>query len=377
MRVDILSDSTQLSTVICRTLTRHGYSCSESQVLPLTSAASLGESHPELVVVCMSPDPARALLALGEIRAATTGQIIAIGAATDPKLIVRALRGGADQFVMEEEINTDLDEVLIRQNVGNARATGRMIAVLGASGGVGASTVATNLAAVLAQSHGGCLLIDLKLETGDLASLLDIDPTYTIADLFMSSVSLDRDLFERALIAHRSGLRLLASPRRAASTLRRLTPGDSAPGITAEDLRDVLSLARTLAPYTVAEVSPTFREEQIHALRVSDIVLLIVRLDFPCLRNARRTLEHLATAGVDAHRIKVVANRDGLPHALTQSQAEQALGGRLFHLIPDDSKAMNRATNVGDPIVRNGPSSSAARSLVKLTDLIRTAIKAT
>ena len=89
---------------------------------------------------------------------------------------------------------------------------GKVIAVLAPSGGSGSSTLAVNVATVLAKQHKSAVLIDLKLETGDLAALLDLKPTYTLADLCQNVARMDRSLFERSLARHASGVQLLAPP---------------------------------------------------------------------------------------------------------------------------------------------------------------------
>ncbi|MBN9121138.1 MAG: hypothetical protein J0I06_18635 [Planctomycetes bacterium] len=363
MRIFILSDSDRQAAQVAHALARNGYECPPDRVVPLNGArpAELGA---DLFVLCLRPDPERALGACGAARAAGV-PVVAVGPMDDPKLILRALRVGAAEYVTEDELGTEFGAVLARlRGPGGAPGT-KVYAVLGASGGSGASTVAVNVAAVLARDHGGCTLIDLKLETGDLAALLDVQPQHTIADLSGGYGGPDRAMFEQALTAHGSGVRLLASPRRQASAIRSRS-ALARSEVTAGTVRELLDLARAAGPHTVAEVSPTFREEQAEALRVADAVLLVIRLDYTSLRNARRALEHLDAVGVGRDRLRLVGNRHGQPHGLPPAYAEEGLGLKLFHLIPDDPGAMNAATNVGEPVVVGLPKAPAARGLRQL-----------
>jgi pilus assembly protein CpaE len=356
-----------LTGLIQQGLVRHGYECPTAHVSPLSDARRVAESRPDLVILVLAPDPARALTTLAEVRAAVPGKVLAVGPDDDPKLILRALRAGADDFVLDTELDSELSDALVRLST-DARAgaaAGKTLAVLAASGGSGASTVAVNLAAALAKEHGGSVLIDLKLETGDLADLLDLRPPHTLADLCGGMGPPDRAMFDQSLAAHRSGVQLLASPRRQASILRAPGSGAGEP-VTADGVRQVLAFARAARPYVVVEVSPTFREEQVQALKAADAVLLVLRLDFPSLRNARRALEHLELVGVSRDKVRVVANRHGQPHALSQAEAEKALGLKLYHLVPDDPKVMNQAANVGEPAVVGAPRSASAKSLQAL-----------
>src|SRR5581483_10356762 len=89
---------------------------------------------------------------------------------------------------------------------------GQVIGLLGASGGSGSSTLAVNLAGVLARDLDRCALIDLKPGAGDLAALLDVKPTHNLADLCLNVGRMDRAMFESALVPHTSGVHLLAPP---------------------------------------------------------------------------------------------------------------------------------------------------------------------
>ncbi|WP_439629979.1 hypothetical protein [Gemmata sp.] len=369
MRTYILSDSEPLSQLVQRALARRGYECPAEGVVPLADYPQLADRGPELVVLCLSPDPERGLIALAaltEARPAVPFPIAALGPGTDPKLILRTMRAGAAEFVTEDDFATEFDGALDRLKRGaSSSEVGKAFAVLGAGGGSGASTVAVNVAAALARTHGGCTLVDLKLETGDLAALLDLNPPHTIADLCGGYGGPDRDMFEQSLVAHGSGVRLLASPRRQASAIR-TRASLSGPGVTADTVREVITLARGLCPNTVVEVNPTFRDEQTQALRMADAILLVFRPDFTSLRNARRALEHLEAVEVDRDRVRLVGNRHGQPHALAPADVEEALGQKLFHLVPDDPNTMNIAANLGEPAVLGHPRAASSRSLSHL-----------
>src|SRR5947209_4325950 len=170
----------------------------------------------EVIAVILSPDPERGLEALRTVRSlATGGCVLAVGQASEPKLILRALHEGADHYLDQAELETGLEAALERRRTkheGSAPA-GRLVAVLAASGGSGASTLAVNVAAVLARDHGQCALLDLKPGRGDLAALLDLKPAFHLADLCVNACRLDQAMFEKALARHESGVHLLASPQ--------------------------------------------------------------------------------------------------------------------------------------------------------------------
>ena len=131
----------------------------------------------------------------------------------DPKLILHALHRGADDFLDQDELESEfaaiLERVLAKQD--KSSTPGRVVALLSAGGGCGASTLAVNLAATLAVERGTCGLVDLTGH-GDLAPLLDLQPSFTLADLCENESGLDQAMFEKMLVHHGSGVRLLAAP---------------------------------------------------------------------------------------------------------------------------------------------------------------------
>jgi pilus assembly protein CpaE len=328
------------------------------------AADQLSHETPELVIIVLPSDPSRALAAMGVIEAfgkakgRTGACVLAVGTASDPKLVLRALRGGIDDYLDEAEIEGELTVAIHRWRDGRTSlaTSGRMIALLAPSGGSGSSTLAVNVAAALAKAHKTSALIDLKLHTGDLAPLLDLKPTYTLADLCLNVKGLDRVFFERTLVRHSSGIHLLAPPR---------TLGDLA-HVTPEGVRQSLIQALSAFPYVVVDLDHSFREEQTVALRQADIILLVLRLDFTSLRNARRVLEHMEAIGVARDRVRLVVNRYGQPKEVPAAKAEEALGLKIAHFVPDDPKTVNRANNNGVPLILEAPSARISKSVLKL-----------
>jgi pilus assembly protein CpaE len=361
MRTFVASDNDVLSLDLIEHLRGAGHDCQVSRVGPVDLVVSrLTQARPELLVVVLSPDPEAALTLLRTARGAISGRVLAIGPASEPKLLLRALREGADQYLDEADLRSELDTVLSLFKAHGPAAqrveSGRLISLLAPSGGSGSSTLAANVATVLAKEHKSCMLLDLKLGAGDLASLLDLKPTHTLADICQNSAQLDRSIFERSLVRHASGVALLSPPRSFADIGK----------VTTQGVKDVLAMARTIFPYVVADLDDYFHQEQTQTLRLSDIILLVLRLDFTSLRNARRTLEHLDQMSIGRDRVRLVVNRYGQPKELPYSKAEEALGMKVTYYIPDDPKTINRANNSGVPAVLESPSAKVSRSVMQL-----------
>ncbi len=364
MRTTVLlatNDETQ-GAVVRKVLSREGLDCPVTSVVRVEQAPHLlARSSADLIVVGLPADQESSLSVLDwlEKLPRTNGdRVLAIGPAADPKMVLRALRGAVDDYLDETDLEAELMAALGRWRATLVRQelAGRVIAVLAPSGGSGSSTLAVNLAAVLAKQHETAALLDLKLETGDLAALLNLKPTYTLADLCHNIARMDRTLFERSLTRHATGVYLLGAPRHY----------DDIAQVTAEGVHQALALAKSSFPYVVVDLDHSFRPEQVEVLREADVVLLVLRLDFASLRNVRRALDHVERLGVASDRIRLVVNRYGQPKEIPVSKAEEALGQKVFHCVPDDPRSVNRANNNGVPVVLESPRAAVSRSVTKL-----------
>lgn len=362
MNALLATDNEALGAVVRQVLLRDGLECPASNIVRIMLAAeSLARSPVDLFVIVLPDDPLRALGALELLERLPRNEamrVLAVGPAADPKLVLRALRGVVHDYLDRNDLEAELEAALVRWRASrpDRAEAGRLIAVLAPSGGSGSSTLAVNIATVLAKQHKSCALIDLKLHAGDLAALLDLKPSYTLADLCMNVGRMDRVLFERSLARHSSGVHLVAAPAQL---------GDVGQ-VTAEGIRKVLQMARNVFPYVVMDMEHHFDAEQVEALTPSDLILLVMRLDFASLRNVRRTIQHLEQLGIERDRVKLVVNRYGQPKEVPYLKAEEALGLKVFHYVPDDPKAVNRANNNGVPVVIESPSARVAKSVTKL-----------
>jgi pilus assembly protein CpaE len=319
----------------------------------------VSQFQPELIVVNIGPDSERALEAIHRLRRATNCPLVAVGAVNDPKVILRALHQGADHFIDEVELETGLQAALKRMKIKKEEAAppaGRFVVVLATSGGCGASTVAVNLAAVFAKENQTCALLDLKAGRGDQAALLDVKPAFNLADLCLNVSRVDRAIFDKMVVQHASGIHLLAAPR-AFGDIRVVTP---------EGVGQAIAMALSHYTFVVADLEDCFHEEQLVALRQATCIILVSRLDFTSLRNTRQILEHFDELDVPRARVRIVINRFGQPNELPVAEAEEALGDKLAHFIPDDSKTINGANNAGIPAVIKAPGSKVAQSIMRL-----------
>jgi pilus assembly protein CpaE len=358
MQAFIVSDHESIGNRVRQVLLFEGLDCQAAPVVSLDLAAEhLMKRQPDLFVIVLGTDPERALAVMGEVLRKQQSRVLVVGPASS-KLVLRALRGGATDYVDEGDLEAELQVALrqLRDDKTGRDGPGRLIAVLAPSGGSGSSTLATNVAVALAKEHKEVALVDLKLEAGDLAALLDLKPVYTLADLTQNVARMDRVLLERTLVRHVSGVHLLAPPRTFADVAF----------VTPEGVDQALNLSRAVFPYVVVDIDHGYRDLQMRAIRQADVILLVLRLEFAALRNTRKILEHFEHLNIDRNRVRVVVNRYGQPKEVPAAKAEEALGVKIFHFVPDDPRAVIRANNNGVPFVLETPSAKVSKNVTRL-----------
>ena len=366
MKAFLATDDETRVEEIRKILLRQGLDCPIANIARIDQAPkNLALAAVEMIVVVLPKDGVRTVAVLdwlANLPRVNRERIVCIGPTGDPKLMLRALRGSVDDYLDESDLETELDLALgrWRASKGKAEEAGKLIALLAPNGGSGSSTIAVNIATVLAQRHKSSLLIDLKLAAGDLAAMLELRPTYNLSDLCQNVSRMDRTLFERSLVRHDSGVQLLAPPRHY----------DDIAGITPEGVRQALTLARSSFPYIVVDLDHSYDLAQVEVIRQVDLLLLILRLDFVSLRNARRSLEYVERLGLNRDQLRLVVNRSGQPNEIPAAKAEEALGLKIFHYVPDDPKSVNRAGNNGVPVVIESPRSGVSKSLAKLGESV-------
>ena len=235
---------------------------------------------------------------------------------------------------------------------------GRVLAVSGAKGGIGKTTLAVNLAVALALEAGPTVLLDLYTQFGDAALLLNVSPRRTLADLVKSEAEdLDLRLLEDHFECHESGLRLLAG---ASVPL----PLDS---LTPALLQQILFLLRREGCFVVLDVPPVLHETTRSALSQADTVLLVANLfDLTTLADTRLWLDAVCGRDAAPDAVQIVLNRVSASNKLQIPDITRTLGRSVDCLVPNDGALVPASVNAGVPFVLSHPNSKIACSVFGL-----------
>jgi pilus assembly protein CpaE len=283
--------------------------------------------------------------------------VILVRSRVDTGLLAEAMRAGVRDVVGERNI-AGLHEA-VRRTKGLAAAIrdqapgggtpggprGRIITVFSAKGGCGKTTLATNMAAALAdKGRRDVCLVDLDLAFGDVAIALQLFPAHTIADAVPLGEYVDFGAVQALLTPHSPGLTTLVAP---------VEPG-SGEGIPATLVSRVLQVLRDHFDYVIVDTPPAFDDHVLSAFDLSDVVALIATLDIPALKNLKLTLETMDLLNYPRDRWRIVLNRADSKVGLAIGEVEKSLRATISAQIPS-SRDVPAAINRGVPIVLDDP----------------------
>ena len=242
------------------------------------------------------------------------------------------------------------------------RDNGKIITFFSPKGGVGRTTIATNLAVALHQiTSKPVVLVDGSLPFGDIAVILNMSPkAKTIADLIGSFETADSDVVESILVQHSTGIKVMLAPP---------TP-ESTELITGAHIKHVLELLRERYAYIVVDTWPSFQEQVITMLDVADVILTLMTLEITSLKNVRVFMEVVEKLGYDEAKVQLVANRNDSSGGIKASDVEASLGRKIPHTIVSDGRTLVLAVNRGVPFVISHRDSQVAKDIFALAQKI-------
>ena len=244
---------------------------------------------------------------------------------------------------------------------------GKVIAVYGAKGGCGASTLAVNLAVALREeTKERVALIDASFEFGDISVLLNLPNNRTIADLVGEKVALDEELLDGTMTSHPSSIKVLLAPPRP----------ELAELIKQDHLKQIMDILWKSYDYIIVDLWKSFRESTIFFLDIADTIVLISTTDIPAIKNAKLFFELTEKLAYPAEKTVLVLNREDGRSGINPKDIEASIKHVISGIIPKDERTTSLAINRGMPFVtaqRNLPISQALFNLARR--LMKTEIK--
>lgn len=227
----------------------------------------------------------------------------------------------------------------------NATDHGQVLAFAHALGGAGASTLAVNCAASLTHTHPdlSVAVLDLDIQYGVLASLLDVQPRAGISDILATPQRLDEQMLRDLMVEHASGIQVLTAPPQP-------VPLDALSPDTAQSL---IATARRVYDVVIVDLPSSLAQWTSPVLDAADVTYLVTLADVPSIHGLSRLLGCLQSEGLDDDTVHLVANRlnprGHQDEGPSLAQISRAVGRRVEHSLPDHASA-RAAANTGMPV---------------------------
>jgi len=333
----------------------------------------------QLVIIDVVHGPKSAIDVCREIRAnpaLASIPVLCVSQNDDVEDRIRFLEAGADDVVAKpfdaREIEARVEALLLRfQRSKDLTAvvskdgltvtrTHRIVAVHSPKGGVGTSTIATNIAMASARRRPDrVVIVDLDLQFGQIATHLNLTPRVTLSDVVRDEAALrEPELLRTYATRHDSGLHVLAAP----------TGPELADTITANHVDRILTVLLQGYDQVVIDTGSWLDERTLRVFERAENVVFVMNPEIPALKAMSALVEYLGEAGTVANKSMFVLNNTFGREILKLRDVETALGMKVEMELPYDPFLYLKAVNEGIPIILGAPQSVAAQRLVALSD---------
>ncbi|MBI2764677.1 MAG: response regulator [Chloroflexi bacterium] len=339
-----------------------------------TQAVSLAVAARPDVILLSVEEPVMRSLETAEViaNALPDTPIIMISSTTDAESVRRGMVFGARDYLLKPLQAAPLRAAILRSLEQEERRQmrragqltgetgfGTVITVTGAKGGIGKSVACVNLAVALRLETGKSVaVIDADTQFGDIATLLDLTPVTTVADVLRDPAKFDRATAAGYMTRHSTGVDVLATPR----------DDDPWSTCTPETWRQLVDVLAQLYEFVLVDTAGSFDQFARGCIERASLTLLVTTGEVSSLRDTGWGIKRLAAWGIDMDRVRLVFNRGARASGVGKQEIEKALAVPVFWELPDD-KAVPQSVQVGQPVAmdpRNAALGKNVRALARL-----------
>lgn len=286
-------------------------------------------------------------------------RILAVSENPTVDFIIKVMRAGAKEVISSPVIKTEFFDVLKRvseQLNGEYQKLNkcRMITVFSNKGGIGKTSIASNLALELAKTtKENVALIDLNFQLGDITTFMDLKPSFNISYMLKNLDKINKDFLLNTLERYKNtSLYVLADP----------PYFKQADDISSKQVARLFEILKESFSYIVVDTDSSFDGKTITALDNSDLLFLVTCINLPALRNAQRCLDLFEKLGYAQDKVQILVNRYMENDEIKAEDAEKVLNKEIYWKIPNNYFTVMAAINKGVPVSEINRSSNVARS---------------
>jgi pilus assembly protein CpaE len=342
------------------------------------------ETEPDVVIMDINmPDMDGITATEALLRDVPFAQIVMLSVNNDADYVRRAMRAGARDFLakppsgdelistirtlsefayeQKDKLATPLPQVAIPGTqagyTGPLRPQGKVIALYSPKGGVGCTSIGTNLAVGLNNADTPAVLVDANLQFGDVAVALNLQAKNSFVDLASRAEELDADFVESVLLRHdATNLHVLAAPARP----------EMADEVSAEQVRNVLQFLKKQFAYVIVDTSSNMDDITLAVLDVTDILVTIATPEIPAIKDTRLLIDLLGVLEFPKERIFFILNKMDKHSGITVDAVGENLKISVDGEIPLDEKTITTSINKGSPILVSDKGQPSAKAIMKI-----------
>lgn len=237
---------------------------------------------------------------------------------------------------------------------------GQTVVVYAPKGGVGSTTITANLAVALHSEETPVVVVDGRLQYGDLSFFFNVQVRNSIVDL--AGIEMDEEVLKKIVLNHEAtGIKILAAPQRP----------EHAEGVDGQSFSEILNFLKNFYSYVLVDTSSMLDEITMSAIDGCDAILLLTSQDIPSIKNVRLFLDLANALGIDKERIMLLMNLFDKRRSVTPERVADIVKIELFGAIPLEERLVVPAMDRGEPFLINNQSHPVSKAVYALADKVK------
>jgi len=349
------------------------------------------ETQPDVVLMDINMPDMDGITATEKIRTRLPStQIVILSVQNDSNYLRRAMLAGARDFLTKPPDGNELTNAIRRagemahqekvkeattlaavraagvpgsgQLIFPSALTGKIITIYSPKGGTGSTTITANLAVALHSEESPVVVVDGRLQFGDLSFFFNEQTKTSIADLAPRSDELDPEFVEEVLLKHEdTGVSILAAP----------TQPEEAESISGEQVVKILRYLKTMFAYILVDTPSGLDEITQIAIDVSDLVALVTTQDIPSIKNVRLFMDLIEKLGYPKNQIFLVMNRFDKRRSVTPERIAEIVKSEVVAVVPLQERLVIPAMDRGIPFLIQNKNHPVSSGIYDLAEAVR------